>query len=254
MASLSGKSVLVTGASRGIGRAIALDLAQAGALVAVHYGQRKDGAEETARMIVDSGGQAFVVGGDLKDLSAIDALLADFDAGLSERGHSGLDILVNNAGVGGGGSIDKVTTEKLDELIGTNIRGTFLLTQRAISRIPDGGRVVNISSMVGLAAYPGSIAYAMTKAAVNSFTASLAAELGPRGITVNAVAPGATDTDFIAALMAQPDLVQFYANRAALRRIGRPEDIASVVTFLASPEGGWITGQVLQASGGMHLE
>lgn len=254
MASLSGKSVLVTGASRGIGRAIALDLARAGALVAVHYGERRDGAEETARMIVDSGGQAFVIGGDLKDLAAIDALLAALDAGLAERGLSDLDILVNNAGVGGGGSIDKVTTEKLDELIDTNIRGTFLLTQRSLARIPDGGRIINISSMVGLAAYPGSIAYALTKAAVNSFTASLAVELGSRGITVNAVAPGATDTDFITALMAQPDLVQFYANRAALKRIGRPEDIAAVVTFLASSEGGWITGQVLQASGGMHLE
>lgn len=254
MGTLSGKSVLVTGASRGIGRAIALDLANAGALVGVHYGQGRDGAEETARMVADVGGRAFVLGGDLKDEGAIDALLADLDAGLARHGAAGLDILVNNAGVGGGGAIDKVTTQKLDELIGTNIRGTFLLTQRAVSRIPDGGRIINISSMVALAAYPGSIAYALTKAAVNSFTTSLAAELGPRGITVNAVAPGATDTDFIAALMAQPDLVEFYANKAALKRIGSPQDIASVVTFLASPAGGWVTGQVLQASGGMHLE
>lgn len=254
MGALSGKSALVTGASRGIGRAIALDLAEAGALVGVHYGQRKDGAEETAQMINEAGGQAFVLGGDLKDETAIEALLADLDAALARHGASGLDILVNNAGIGGGGSIDKVTTEKLDELIGTNIRGTFLLTQRAIARIPDGGRIINISSMVALAAYPGSIAYALTKAAVNSFTTSLAVELGPRGITVNAVAPGATDTDFIAALMAQPDLVEFYGNRAALKRIGTPRDIAAVVTFLASAAGGWITGQVLQASGGMHLE
>lgn len=247
---LSGKTALVTGASRGIGRSIALDLAKSGARVAVHYGQRLDGANETARLIVENGGDAFVVGGDLKDIAAIDRLLGEFDA---DTGGC-IDILVNNAGVGGGGSIDKVTVEKLDELISTNIRGTFLLTQRAISRIPDGGRVINISSMVGLAAYPGSIAYAMTKAAVNSFTASLAAELGPRGVTVNAVAPGATDTDFIAALMAQPELVEYYSNRAALRRIGTPQDIASIVTFLASPAGGWITGQVIQASGGMHLE
>lgn len=246
---LSGKTALVTGASRGIGRSIALDLAKSGARVAVHYGQRRDGANETARLIAENGGDAFLVGGDLKDIAAIDRLLGEFDD------TSGcIDILVNNAGVGGGGSIDKVTVEKLDELISTNIRGTFLLTQRAISRIPDGGRVINISSMVGLAAYPGSIAYAMTKAAVNSFTASLAAELGPRGVTVNAVAPGATDTDFIAALMAQPELVEYYSNRAALRRIGTPQDIASIVTFLASPAGGWITGQVIQASGGMHLE
>lgn len=251
---LAGKTALVTGASRGIGREIALELARHGAMVAVHYGQRREGAEETARMIAEQGGKAFVLGGDIADLAQIDAMLADLDKGLAQWGRNELDILVNNAGIGGGGSIRDVTTEKLDALISTNVRGVFLLTQRTIGRIPDGGRVINITSMVGLAAYPGSIAYALTKAAQNSFTKSLAVELGPRQITVNAVAPGATDTDFIAALMAVPELVTFYSEKVPLKRIGRPDDIAPVVAFLASDQGRWITGQVIEASGGMHLE
>jgi NAD(P)-dependent dehydrogenase (short-subunit alcohol dehydrogenase family) len=251
---LAGKTALVTGASRGIGREIALELARHGAMVAVHYGQRREGAEETARMIAEQGGKAFVLGGDIADLAQIDAMLADLDKGLAQWGRNELDILVNNAGIGGGGSIRDVTTDKLDALISTNVRGLFLLTQRAIGRIPDGGRVINITSMVGLAAYPGSIAYALTKAAQNSFTKSLAVELGPRQITVNAVAPGATDTDFIAALMAVPELVTFYSEKVPLKRIGRPDDIAPVVAFLASDQGRWITGQVIEASGGMHLE
>jgi 3-oxoacyl-[acyl-carrier protein] reductase len=254
MGKLAGKSALVTGASRGIGREIALELARAGATVGVHYGERREGAEETARMIREAGGKAFVLGGDLRDSDGIDRLLEALDQGLAASGFKALDILVNNAGIGGGGSIANVTVDKLDELIGTNVRGVFLLTQRAISRIPDGGRIINITSMVALAAYPGSIAYAMSKAAQNSFTASLAVELGPRGITVNGVAPGATDTDFIAALMAQPALVKFYGDKAALKRIGRPDDIAPVVAFLASDDGRWITGQIIEASGGMHLD
>lgn len=251
---LAGKTALVTGASRGIGREIALELARHGAKVAVHYGQRREGAEETARMIRDQGGSAFVLGGDIADLAQIEAMLTELDNGLAAWDRSELDILVNNAGIGGGGSIRDVTTEKLDALIATNVRGVFLLTQRAIGRIADGGRIINITSMVGLAAYPGSIAYALTKAAQNSFTASLAVELGPRKITVNAVAPGATDTDFIAALMAVPELVSFYSEKVPLKRIGRPDDIAPVVAFLASDAGRWITGQVIEASGGMHLE
>ena len=253
-ARLDGKIALVTGASRGIGRSIAQDLAARGAIVGVHYGRRKDGADETARLIRDAGGRAFVLGGDIADTTAIASLAEELDAALLGFGASALDILVNNAGIGGGGSIADVTPEALEQLLSVNVRGVFLLTQTLLPRIADGGRIINITSMVGLAAYPGSIAYAMTKAAQNSFTASLAAGLGPRGITVNGVAPGATDTDFIAALMARPDLVKFYSAKATLGRIGTPQDIASVVAFLASEDGGWITGQIIEASGGMHLE
>src|SRR3546814_1889513 len=116
-----------------------------------------------------------------------------------------------------------------------------------------GGRVINVSSMVSMSAYPGCIAYAMSKAAVNSFTVSLAAQLGPRGITVNAVAPGATVTDFIESHLQNPAYVEALVGKTALGRLGQPDDIASAVTFLASPVSGWITGQIIAASGGMHL-
>jgi NAD(P)-dependent dehydrogenase (short-subunit alcohol dehydrogenase family) len=251
---LAGKTALVTGASRGIGREIAMELARLGAKIAVHYGRGREGAEETARMIAEAGGQAFVLGGDISKLEDIEAMLVELDKGLAAWGRPELDILVNNAGIGGGGSIHTTTHEDLDALIATNIRGVFLLTQRAIGRIPDGGRVINITSMVGLAAYPGSIAYALTKAAQNSVTASLAVELGPRNITVNGVAPGATDTDFIAMLTAVPKLAKMYADKATLKRLGKPDDIAPVVAFLASDSARWITGQIIEASGGMHLE
>lgn len=253
MSSLQGKAALVTGASRGIGRAIATRLAADGALVAVHYGQRREGAEETVRMIEAAGGAAFVVGADVTRPDAIEALFSELTTELAARGHEAIDVLVNNVGIGGGGSIAAMTEADFDRLFATNVKGTFLVTRQALPHLRDGGRVINISSMVSLAAYPGSIAYAMTKAALNSFTLSLAADLARRGITVNAVAPGATATDFIAPLLADAKAAAFYAKAAALGRIGEPAEIAGVVAFLASSDGGWITGQIIQASGGMHL-
>lgn len=253
MGSLAGKATLVTGASRGIGRAIAQRLADQGATVAVHYGRRGNEAGETVRMIEQAGGSAFAIGADLTHAGAIAELFSGLDAEFGRRGHDSLHILVNNAGIGGGGDIAGVKETDFDRLFATNVKGTFFVTQQALPRLTDGGRIITISSMVALAAYPGSIAYAMTKAALNSFTSSLAVDVAKRNITVNAVAPGATATDFIAPLLARPDLASFFAKAAALGRLGQPKDIAEVVAFLASAEGGWITGQVIQASGGMHL-
>lgn len=247
---LDGKTALVTGASRGIGRAIALRLAAEGASLLIHYRANRDGAEETAAAIRQTGGHPVSIAADIATPDGVRKLQAEAEAALEGRK---LDILVNNAGIGGGGGIADVDEAALQKLFATNVHGTFLVTKALLPQIPDGGRIINISSMVGLAAYPGAIAYAMTKAALNSFTRSLAVEAGGRGITVNAVAPGATDTDFIAELLADPKLAEYYAGQAALGRIGEPDDIAEAVAFLASGEGRWITGQTLQASGGMHL-
>lgn len=248
-ASLAGKFALVTGASRGIGREIALALAAEGATVCAHYGARADGAAETVRAIEAAGGHAFALGADLGDMAAIDLLFAELDS----RGQANIDILVNNAGVGTMASLAETDEALYDSMFAVNLKGLFFLTRRAIERMRDGGRIVNISSMVSQAAYPACVAYAMTKAGVNCFTTAMAAELGPRRITVNAVAPGATATEFLGPLAEDPTIMEALGKAAALGRVGAADDIAKVVAFLASPAGGWITGQVIQASGGMHL-
>ena len=247
---LDGKTALVTGGSRGIGRAIALRLAAEGAFVLVHYRAQQAGAEQTLAEIEAAGGRGGIVSGDV----ATDAGIAQVRDGVTAAlGGKRLDILVNNAGLGSGGGLAEEQREQMRALFATNVEGPFFLTQALLDSLADGGRVINISSMVAAVAYPGYIAYSMSKATLNSFTRSLAADLGKRSITVNAVAPGATDTDFIAALKEVPGLVQTFAEQAALGRLGQPEDIAAVVAFLASDDGRWVTGQVIQASGGMHL-
>ncbi len=253
MTTLKGKTALVTGASRGIGRAIATRLAADGAIVAVHYGADADGARKTAEMIGSAGGSAFILGADLRTMDGVDRLSEGLKRELAVRNIPALDILVNNAGVGSYGSIADTDEETFDRLFDIDVKALFFVTQHMLALLRDGGRIINISSMVSLAAYPTCIAYAAAKAAVNSLTRSAAAELGSRGITVNAVAPGATATDFIADIMQDPQAVQSLAAMAALGRIGETSDIADVVAFMASPAARWITGQVIAASGGMHL-
>ena len=262
---LAGRVALVTGASRGIGRAIALRLAEAGAAIAVHYGNSAAAADETVAAIRAAGGTAHAVRADLSpslgDANAggdaqaggQDAAIAGLFAAIDRLWPEGIDILVNNAGIGMMAALAETDAACFDRQFAINVRAPFFITRAAAARLRDGGRIVTISSMVALAAYPSCIAYAMTKASVNSFTRSLAAELGARGITVNAVAPGATATDFIADLAQNAEVMAALKAGAALGRIGEAGDIAEVVAFLASPAGGWITGQVVQASGGMHL-
>lgn len=245
---LAGKTALVTGGSRGIGRAVALRLAADGARVCVNYRSNAGAAEATVAAIVAAGGEAFAVCGDVSSAEAISAM---FDAFAAET--AGLDILVNNAGAGEMASIADTDEALYDAMMDVNAKGTFFVTKAALPHLRAGGRIVNLSSMVSRAAYGSCMAYAMAKAAVNHFTVSLAADLGPQGITVNAVAPGATMTDFAPALFNDPAMIEALTNAAALRRVGQADDVARVIAFLCGPDGGWVTGQVIEASGGMHL-
>jgi len=248
------KVAVVTGASRGIGRAIALRLAQDGILVVVHYGHDAQAAGETVRSIEGSGGRAFAVQADLGSPDGVPALFEVVDRGLRELlGGPGFDILVNNAGISRGGTMEETTEAAFDELVAVNVRAPFFIIKEALSRLRDGGRIINISSATSLFAYPEELAYSMTKGAVNVLTRALAKQLGPRGITVNSVAPGIIDTEFHGGWLADPEAREFAASVAALGRVGQPEDVADVVAFLASPGARWITGMVVDASGGSLL-
>jgi 3-oxoacyl-[acyl-carrier protein] reductase len=250
---LNGKVAVVTGASRGIGKEIALRLAAAGALVCVCYCRSKSGAEETVRQIEAEGGQAFALGADVSKVSEIKAMFQALDGSLAKRGTSGVDILVNNAGIGNPASLLDTDEATFDILLNTNLRGSFFCAQESVKRMRNGGSIVNISSMVSLVAYPACIAYSASKAAINAFSRSLAAELGPRNINVNVVAPGATATDFAGGGVKRPEIAEMVSKVTALGRVGQPTDIGGVVVFLAGPDGKWVTGQTIAASGGMHL-
>jgi NAD(P)-dependent dehydrogenase (short-subunit alcohol dehydrogenase family) len=250
---LDGKVAVVTGASRGIGKEIALRLAGAGALVCVHYGRSKSGADETVREVEAQGGQAFALGADVSKVGEIRALFQALDAALSKRGAAGVDILVNNAGIGNPANLLDTDEATFDSLMNTNMRGSFFCTQESVKRMRDGGSIINISSMVSLVAYPACIAYSASKAALNAFSRSLAAELGARNINVNVVAPGATATDFAGGGCKRPDIAEMVSKVTALGRVGQARDIGGIVVFLASPDGKWVTGQTIAVSGGMHL-
>ncbi|MFF4487539.1 SDR family NAD(P)-dependent oxidoreductase [Streptomyces sp. NPDC001544] len=250
MAALTGRTALVTGASRGIGRAVALRLAAEGALVAVHYGGDDEAAEATVARIEEAGGRAFAVRARFGEEGAVDRLFRQLGAGLDGRG---LDVLVNNAGISSGHSIGQVTAEEWDRLLAVNVTAPFFVIQRALPLLNDGGRIVNIGSTASRFAVSTQIGYTVTKAALESLAPSLANELGRRGITVNTVAPGAVRTDLTAGYTAIPEVVAGIEAITALGRLGEVEDVADVVGFLAGPQGRWITGQTIDVSGGTYL-
>jgi NAD(P)-dependent dehydrogenase (short-subunit alcohol dehydrogenase family) len=252
--SLKGKVAIVTGASRGIGRAIALRLARDGALVCVNYHSNAAAAKATVGDIEAAGGEAFALQADVGSVEQLARFFEALDAELTRRrGDQGFDILVNNAGVADGGPVGTATEEAFDRVFATNVKGPFFTTQHALPRLRDGGRIINVSSSITRHPMPQFLAYGMTKAAINHFTEGVAAELGRRGITVNTLAPGLTATDMNAALREHPQMVQTIAATTALGRVGTVEDIAAAAAFLASPDSGWVTGQYLEASGGVLL-
>ncbi|HLI20978.1 MAG TPA: SDR family oxidoreductase [Stellaceae bacterium] len=252
-ASLPGKIALVTGASRGIGSAIALRLAAEGALVAVHFNRDRAAANATVGAISAAGGSAFAIAADFSEPKAAEQLFAAFDASLRQRGDKPqLDILVNNAGIGSRNTIENVTPEDFDRVIAIDLRAPFFVMQQALHRLVDYGRIINVSSTAARIGYAETPVYAAAKAALEALTLSTAKRLGARGITVNAVAPGAVRTD-LNPLARDPSSAQQIASETLLGRVGEPEDIADVVAFLAGEDARWITGQVIEASGGLRI-
>jgi 3-oxoacyl-[acyl-carrier protein] reductase len=242
MENLKDKVAIVTGSSRGIGRAIAIRLGKDGANVIVTYTGNQAKANEVVKVIESSGSKAISVQADMSKPEDIKHL---FNTTANHFGQ--LHILVNNAGTFVMKPVVEITLEEFDKLIAVNVRGVFLALKEAVQRIEDGGRIINLSSVITTQSSANSSLYAASKAAVEQFTRSIAKELGARAITVNAVAPGATETDMM------PDMVREMAPKmTALGRLGQPEDIADVVAFLASDEARWITGQIIGVNGGMN--
>ena len=241
----------MTGGSRGIGRSISERLAADGALVAVH-GRDAASGRETVAQITASGGRAFTVGADLSLPDGPTTLLAQLDAELRERTDgSSLDILVANAGIAGPGSLESTSAAWFDELFAVNTRSVFFLLQEAAQRLADGGRVVTLSTGLTRRADPNLLAYSMSKAALDTMILGVAKELGERGITVNSVAPGVTDTDMNAGWLRTGDEVrERVAAMSPLGRIGTPADVADIVAFLVSNDARWVTGQYIDATGG----
>ncbi|MDQ2137084.1 SDR family oxidoreductase [Alcaligenaceae bacterium B3P038] len=245
MSSQPQKVVLVTGASRGIGAAVAQRLARDGLAVVINYSGDAKPAEALVAEIASAGGHAVAIKADVSDPSAVRAM---FDRIEAEFG--GLDVLVNNAGIMTLSNISDTDDAVFDRQIAVNLKGTFNTLREAAKRLRDGGRIVNFSSSVVGMLQPGYGVYAATKAAVEAMTSVLTKELRGRGITVNAVAPGPTATDLFMNGKS-PELVDRLAKMAPLERLGEPEDIAAVVATLAGPDGAWINGQTLRANGGI---
>ncbi|WP_418002360.1 SDR family NAD(P)-dependent oxidoreductase [Mycobacterium sp. PDNC021] len=248
MTPLRGKNALVTGASKGIGAAIARDLASAGAQVAVHYSSSKSGADQVVESINSSGGRAFSIQADISDPESVKAMFIELKGQIDK-----LDILVNNAGIYEMGAIESVTPEEFQRQFSLNVFGLAITTREALGRLlPDGSSIVNIGSSVSSFTPADSLVYTASKGAVDAITGTLSKELGPRRIRVNSVNPGLTVTDGMhASAFSSHQFRSEIEKITPLGRIGVPEDIAPAVTFLASDSASWITGEILVVGGGL---
>ncbi len=245
---LDGKIAVVTGASRGIGRAIALELASRGAFVVVNYNGSKDRAEEVKKEIEAAGGKAEVYQCNVSDFEKCQAFIQDVI-----KTYGRLDILVNNAGITRDGLLMKMSETDFDSVIETNLKGTFNTIRFASRQMlkQRSGRIINMSSVVGIAGNAGQANYASSKAGVIGLTKAVARELASRGITVNAIAPGFIETEMTEVL--SDAVKEASVAQIPLGRFGKPEDIAKTAAFLASDDAGYITGQVIQVDGGMAI-
>lgn len=244
MSLLNGKVALVTGASRGIGRAIAERLAQDGASVVVNYANSAGEAEKVVAEIEAKGGSAVAIQADVRKVSNIRRLFKEaFDR------YGRLDIVVANAGIFLEKPLAEVTEQEFDDIFNLNAKGAFFTLQEAARRISDGGRIVAISTGGTRLGFPGAAAYLGTKGALDQFTKTLATELGPRRVTVNAVSPGFTETD----MLSKEEFRQMGIQMSPLGRLGTAQDIADAVAFVVSEQGRWITGGNLQVGGGVVM-
>lgn len=247
MGVLAGKTALVTGASRGIGRRVAERLARDGARVAVHYGRNEAAAKETVAAIEAAGGSAFAVGAELGVPGDAEALWHAFD-----RHAQGVDILVNNAGAAFFATVAETDEELFERTLALNAKAPFFIIKHGLERLRDQGRIVNVTAATHLG-IPGIAATHMAKGAVTTLTRSLAVDLAPRGITVNSVGPGFVETDLTGAVLSDPAARGHAESVSVFGRVGTTSDIADIVAFLASPDSRWVTGQHLDATGGTLL-
>lgn len=239
---------LVTGASRGIGREIAIELGRNGAKVAVNYSNSDKGARETAEIIKSNGGTAEIFKASVNNEEEVTQMFSEIEEKLGI-----VDILVNNAGITKDNLLLRMKTEEWDEVIDVNLKGAFLCTRAAIKGMMKKryGKIINISSVVGFSGNAGQFNYSATKAGLTGMTKSAALELSARGIRVNAVAPGFIETDMTASL--SDEIKKTYIEKIPLKSLGKPEDVSAAVLFLAGPQSDYITGQTIHVNGGMYL-
>ena len=247
MSKLAGKVAIVTGASKGIGAGIAKRLAAEGAAVVVNYASSREGAEKVVAAIAAAAGKAIAVQADVAKAADVERLFAE-----TKKAFGRLDVLVNNAGIYQFQPVEAVTEDEFHRHFNTNVLGTILTVREATKYFgPEGGSIINLSSVASVVAMPNASVYSATKSAVDSITRVLAQELGPRKIRVNAIAPGGVETEGVhSAGIIGSDFEKQMVAQTALGRLGQPDDIASVAVFLASAESAWMTGERLTASGG----
>jgi 3-oxoacyl-[acyl-carrier protein] reductase len=249
MSNLEGKVAVVTGASKGIGAGIAESFAAAGASVVVNYASSREGADRVVRDITSKGGKAIAVQGDVSKAEDVKRLFSE-----TKKAFGAIDVLVNNAGVYEFDALEAVTEKEFHREFNTNVLGTILTIQESLNHFrPEGGSVINISSIASLGSTPNTVVYSATKGAVDSITRVLANELGQKKIRVNTIAPGGVETEGVKSIgVIGSDFAKQMIAQTPLGRMGQPDDIAKVAVFLASDQSFWLTGERLAASGGFH--